>query len=399
MSALKPNMSLRTLVLAVFSVAVAVGFAACPGEPPPPCPIATGSPLGVPGGGSPLFILPDFWAKYTLTSNNPSDACAKLIGEEVAFQKFSTPGNLTDFTVALRSYRMGYQQGSALDYGAADSAQDYIDDSDPMNPVPASDPVIRQDPSDTDSKKMSALGKLTAFPDMNNLCHASDFAAADQDWAEVDVQLVDGGTASVNPGIALLDGGTSSEPLAGTAVITDDGGTIMAIFPELHEKYEWTDVQVISTTAVTGSVFKGTLRYTQDTCVATYDVFGVWPLTPCHTDTDCRPVPVPDATVCPIACAADSDCDAKHPHCDTTNGVCNTNDTDGITCLPEDVSIGTRNFQGSGLNPSFEDLDAGYGFKCNTDPRNQFILSTYGIGSDWGACELNMPFDKIQQLH
>jgi hypothetical protein len=384
MSALK-TMNVRTVALTLSALAVAVYLGACQGQPLPPCPVAAGSPLGAPSGGSPLTTLPDFWAKYTLKSANATDACAKLIGEEVAFQKYSTPGDLTNFTVALRTYRMGYQQGSALDYGSADSAQDYIDDSDPMNPVPASDPVLRQDPADPDNKKMSAIGKLTPFPDANNICKATDFSAADENFAEVDVDLADGGTASTP-----LD---PNEPLSGTAIIMDDGGVATAVFPALHEKYEWSNIEFVSTTALPGTVFKGSLVYTQDTCSATYDVFGVWPLTPCHTDTDCAPAPVPDAVVCHNSCMADSDCDSAHPKCNM-DGLCAN--AAGNVCEKAEVSIPTRKFQGSGMNPSFATTDNP--LKCDNDPRIAFILSTYGIGGDWGACEVTQSFDNLQKI-
>jgi hypothetical protein len=384
MSALKAmTMNSKSLVLTLTAVGVAVWLGACQGQPPPPCPIAAGSALGVAPGGSPLFILPDFWAKYTLKSSNTMDSCAQLVGEEVAFQKFSTPGDVTNFTVALRTYRMGFQQGNGLSSnGSADTADDKIDDE---TQEIVTDQVIRQDPSDPDNKKMSAMGTLTPFPDASNLCKATDFSAADESWPAIAVQLVDGGTATepVDP----------NEPLSGTATIVDDGGVAMAFFPPLHEKYEWSDVQIISTTAVTGSVFKASMVYTQDTCSATYDVFGVWPLTPCHTDADCVPTPLPDAKVCHNACMTDGDCDADHPTCNA-DSLCQN--AAGHVCEPAEISITTRAFQGSGLNPSFSTKD--HPITCNSDPRVQFILSTYGIGSDWGACEVTMPFDQLQKL-
>jgi hypothetical protein len=65
---------------------------------------------------------------------------------------------------------------------------------------------------------------------------------------------------------------------------------------------------------------------------------------------------------------------------------------------PGEVSIATRLFQGSGLNPSFAADDAGFPIRCQNDPRIAFILSTYGIGSDWGVCHVTLPFNQIQQL-
>jgi hypothetical protein len=389
----------KTLALLVFSVSVAVALAACPAEPPPPCPVAAGSPLGVPAGGSPLSILPEFWVQYKLTSANTTDTCAQLAGEEVGWQKFSTPGNLTKFTLAARSYRMSYQQGNALSFGSAEFVQDFVDDSDPANPVPGTDLVLRADPNDPDNKKMSAMFDLTPFPDSANLCKATETAAADEDFAEVDFQLVDGGTASTPA--------DPNEPLTGTAIIVDDGGVATAIFPELHEKYDWKDVEFISTTAVPGSVFQGTLNYTQNVgannCTATYAAFGVWPLTVCRTDIDCRTSPQPGTTVCHNACDSDfgtttgmAPCDKDHPTCNT-DGVCETTDAMPQICRPNEMSIATRQFQGSGLNPSFEDVDGGFPIKCHNDPRIAFMLSTYGIGGDWGICELTMSFDRIQK--
>ncbi len=417
------NLRPSFLVVALLAMSLAVWLAGCAyAEPPPPCPVAAGSALGVGAGGNPLPRLPDFWAKYTLASGNATDSCAQLVGEEVAFQKFSTPTQLTNFTLALRSYRMGYQQGNANDYGSADYVGD-LDFTFPdgttggaaegegtnfNDPTGGSDFVIRQDPNDPQNKLMSAIGSLTGLPDATNICTASGFSAADETWPEIDVPLYPGGEndTSVNTG--------NTDPLQGTAVILDDGGTKVAVFPTLHEKYEWDSVKIISTTEIPGTVFSASLRYTENTCTATYNVFGIWPLTPCHTDLDCSPTPLPSAGVCMNACSADTTvgtCDMTH-YCDagiedddagipaplpSDPGVCVSVGDAGTVCAAGDVSIATRLFQGSGLNPAFVGSDGGMPATCNTDPQIQFQMSTNGIGSDWGVCEINIPAATLQQ--
>jgi hypothetical protein len=357
-------------------------------EPPPPCPIAQGSALGVGPGGSPLTRLPDFWVSYKLTSANKTDVCAQLVGDEIAFQKFSKPSALTDFTMAVRAYRMGYQQGNTIAFFGSDFADDYIDQNGPEPDI-----VVRQDPSDPDNKKMSGIGKLDSFPSASNICNATMFSAADESWPEVDIQLVDGGTASV---------AQSTDVFQGTASIVDDGGVAMAIFPALHMSYQWSDLKFISTTNIPGSVFTGSLTYGENGCSATYSVTGVYPLTPCHSDADCSPVPLPDAGVCHNSCKSDSDCDSLHPSCDTNVGLCKTDASDaGVVCRSTELSIATRNFQGSGLNPTFIGTNGASLLKCDLDPRVGVILGTNlnsngaSIGSDWGACELTVSPDTL----
>ncbi len=70
-------------------------------------------------------------------------------------------------------------------------------------------------------------------------------------------------------------------------------------------KYEWTDVKVYVTAAAQGTQFSGHLKYTEDACVAEYNVAGVWPSVDCSVEKEVddgmggtKTILVADASLC-----------------------------------------------------------------------------------------------------
>jgi hypothetical protein len=199
------------------------------------------------------------------------------------------------------------------------------------------DYVIRTDPNDPDGLKINSIGKLPTNPAEDHTCALTDLTVTEQNFQEEVFSLLPNGIASPR------------------GVVDADAGTVT--YPALSIKYVWNDVKIVSTGEVPGSLFTATLDYTEDGCTAQYDVLGVWPITLCHTDLDCHPFPLPDAT-----------------------------DTE--------IGIPGRRFQGSGLNPAFEDET--HPFKCNNSAAVHAFTANYGIGgvygvADWGVCEMTKP--------
>ena len=56
--------------------------------------------------------------------------------------------------------------------------------------------------------------------------------------------------------------------------------------PATSFKSEWSNVKIYVTAAAQGTQFSGHLKQTLDSCVAEYDVAGVWPAIPCGKDVD-----------------------------------------------------------------------------------------------------------------
>ncbi|MBL8949675.1 MAG: hypothetical protein JNK82_02790 [Myxococcaceae bacterium] len=325
----------------IFSFVVASAVVGSCAQPRPLCPVAVGSPLGFPSPGSPLGFshvqlgLPNFWASYTLKTG--TGACSTLPGEEVGFQKLEIPLKPDETKVAIRPFLLSYIRGNPDGYGALDYA-----DYDAAQDGPES--VYRVDPADPDGAKVNGIAALAARPEDDNTCAVTGALENEQRFREERFTLVPGGEVSSR---AEVDGG-------------------VAVFPELYLKYAWSNLKFVSTGEVPGSIFTAQLEYTEDTCTATYDVTGVWPITLCHTDLDCSPNPLPEAS-----------------------------DTD--------ISIPARRFQGSGLNPAFENEE--HPFRCNNSAAVHAYTATYGISdfdeagnplpvygiSDWGVCEMTRP--------
>ncbi len=336
-------MRARALVIVLSSVVIG----SCAGQPPPACPVAVGSPLGVPPGGSPLgfspvqFGLPNFWASYKPQSG--TGACATLPGEEIGFQKFETPFKPDDSKVAIRPFLLSFIHGNPLSYGAQDFA-DYDpsnDTGDDGQAAPTVDAVFRTDPSDPEGLLINALGGVPAAPAADNTCQVSGELVNEQTFQAETLALV--------PPQRVLS--ARAEVDAGTAV-----------FPELHVRYAWSNLKFVSTSEVPGSLFTAQLEYTEDACTATYEVTGVWPITLCHTDLDCSPDPLPDVA-------------------------------------EADIGIPGRRFQGSGLNPAFQ--DEAHPFKCNNSDAVHAYTANYALTdfegnpvygiTDWGVCEMTKP--------
>ena len=56
--------------------------------------------------------------------------------------------------------------------------------------------------------------------------------------------------------------------------------------PAASLKAEWSNVKIYVTAAAQGTQFSGHLKQTKDSCVAEYDVAGVWPAIPCGLEVD-----------------------------------------------------------------------------------------------------------------
>lgn len=349
-------MNSTKLSVAAFTVTLAALAGSCAKQPRPFCPVALGSPLGFPSPGSPLafsnaqFALPNFWAKYTAKAG--TGACAELPGEEIGFQRFETPTNRTSVPLAIRPFTPSYMRGNeatylSLDYATYDDTWDWDGDH-VIDPAP----VLRSDPMDPEGKNLNGLGDLTPDSDAEQTCTSATFTPIDVTFQEEVLELLDGGEATAR---GIVDGGTVT-------------------FPEVHLRYEFDSLKVLSTTEIPGTIFTAQMKYTEGTCTATYDVVGIWPITLCHTDLDCSPNPVGDG--------------------------------------PADSALGiaSRRLQGSGLNPAYATEQ--HPLKCNNSPavhaytaqyvpplagqsRARMLYDfeygpVYGI-AQWGVCEMTRP--------
>jgi len=312
---------MRAAVIAALGVVIG----SCAGAPPPACPVAAGSAAGFASPGSPLgFSRVHFWASYRKKTG--TGACSTLPGEEIGFQKLETPLKPEDGKVALRPFLLGFIRGNPLaSYGAQDRA-----DYDASNDV--TDAVFRTDPSDPEGVLLTAIGELPAKPADDGTCAVTGELVNEQTFQEETIALVP--PHRVQSSRAQADAG-------------------VAFFPELHIKYTWSDLKLVSTSEVPGTVFTAQLEYTEDACAATYDVTGIWPMTLCRTDLDCSPQALPEAS-----------------------------DTD--------LGIPARKLEGSGLNPAFEDAE--HPLRCNNSPEVHAYTANYALaGSGWGVCELTKP--------
>lgn len=146
------------------------------------------------------------------------------------------------------------------------------------------DPVTREDPTDPEGKKLNAIGTFSRAP-ANGICAVSDSAVAEQNFAAVDLALVDGG---------------------------------MATLPALPARFEFTELKVITTFEVPGTAFTAKLSQTEGACVAKYDVVAFYPAVECEAEADCDPNPDLDAGRT-IGSGINPD---FLPKCDTNLGYC-----------------------------------------------------------------------------
>lgn len=188
---------------------------------------------------NPYYGLPPYAGFYTLKSG--SGTCSQKTYESIGFQRYNPPGT-TDNSVAIRAHDIGAQYDNG-----------------------------RMDPADPDGKKVNALGNYMALPSADERCSASFEATGERN------------------GIAEQTFEAIPEELDA------DGGVVTPAEPELYMKYKWTDLHFLVNARFPGTLFKGTVEYTEDTCTATYDVEGFWPEIGCSTDEDCDPNPNPDA--------------------------------------------------------------------------------------------------------
>lgn len=175
-----------------------------------------------------------FFAKYKLKSG--TGPCSELKGDEIGFQRYRVPGK-NEASLAIRAATMG----------SAASGDLFVVEE---NPVP------RVDPTDKDGKKLNALGKFTVYPDKDGICQCTEISPATQSFQEESLDLSDGGTE---------------------------------VLPALKLSYEWSNLKMTNTANVPGTVFTAELKYTEDSCTATYEVLGFWPPVHCKADDDCNP--------------------------------------------------------------------------------------------------------------
>ncbi len=201
--------------------------------------------------------------------------CSQLRGDQVGLQHYRAP-NSKEGTLAIRTHRLGNLYRTR--------------------------PAAGRDPNDPDGKKINAIGKYPYLPDGDGICTATDFQPAEQNFA---------------------------------AATLADGGTL----PARSIRYRWSNVRVINTANVPGTVWTAELEYTEDVdgpgpqpeCTATYDVTGVWPMVQCHQDEDENGNPIPGSEN--AYCDPNPDIDAGRafgsginpdfkPKCDLELGVC-----------------------------------------------------------------------------
>jgi hypothetical protein len=200
--------------------------------------------VGHAGSGS------SFAAKYYPL---PTSAAACTIpGDQVGFESYHPPGGGDDGTqpdfavpslIALQTDAMGVMVQNKDGVGSSDPDRTNVENADNTH-------VLAKHP-------MYALGKFaTVEPDADGFCVMASPAPAVQEFPMV---------AAIPP-----------DPMADPP----DPGTDAV--PAESVKYEWTNVKVYVTAAAQGTQFSGHLKYTDDTCVAEYNVAGLWPSIACN---------------------------------------------------------------------------------------------------------------------
>jgi len=119
------------------------------------------------------------------------------------------------------------------------------------------------DSADPDGKKLIGEASFAAqFPDKDGVCSLENFIAAEQNFDAVTTYNLDGTTNTV---------------------------------PSEQVTYDWSNFKIVSTTKVPGTGWTATLKLTEGTCSASYDVTAFWPIVGCEEDSDCNPAPDTDA--------------------------------------------------------------------------------------------------------
>lgn len=161
-------------------------------------------------------------------------------------------GVVEDFTATLADGGMDTLTGTP-DPGEPDGYREVEAANECMSVV---EPIERRDGTDPNGKNLVATGKMPQFPNSANVCAITDITGGVQNYDQEVLTLADG----------------SSKTL-----------------PAITYKTEFTNFNIVNTTAVPGTVFSADVKYTEGSCVANYKAFGFWPEIHCATDVDCDP--------------------------------------------------------------------------------------------------------------
>ncbi len=136
--------------------------------------------------------------------------------------------------------------------------------------------------------------------------------------------------------------------------------------PAMSVKYEWTDVKVYVTASAQGTQFSGHLKYTEDACVAEYNVAGVWPTVPCGVDKDVD---------------------------DGMGGTKTISVPEDSLCCPSADPLGGR-IVGSGINPDFPVKCDPNLLRCVLDTEDPTKLPVLKPGWDGSAPQCKLTTDE-----
>jgi hypothetical protein len=191
-----------------------------------------------------------FAAKY-YPVGTPGAACV-LPGDEIGFETYHPKGGgddgaQPDFAVpslvALQTTAMGTMIQDKKGVGSSDPDRTNVENADGTHTL-AKDPPY-------------ALGTFAGVePDADGFCVMAAPAPAVQNF----------------PAVAAIPPDPMADP-------PDPGADAV---PAEAVKYEWTNVKVYVTASAQGTQFSGHLKYTDDTCIAEYNVAGLWPSIPCN---------------------------------------------------------------------------------------------------------------------
>lgn len=179
-------------------------------------------------------------AKYMVKEADAAKTCGNLKGEELGVWKYANPEATAEQIAANRASRLAIRpRGTAsltrYTYKYTDAAG--------KEQTKTVDRVSREEWDDATALSTT----LPQSTDAEGFCKATGFAAA-----------------TVNAAAVFDHVDTSMERAAATSV-----------------SYQFGDVEVYSHPSAPGTQLRGTMTYTQDGCTAEYEVWALWPATPC----------------------------------------------------------------------------------------------------------------------
>ncbi|MFO0617479.1 MAG: hypothetical protein U0414_33090 [Polyangiaceae bacterium] len=232
---------------------VALGSSQGCGQPPPDCRAARG----------------DFAVRFTATNGNCGNFKTGFVGLQSFYKKTADNGqDYEHIYLTMQSEVVGGVMQASQGYGP-----DFVDTA----------------------HKAYGIGDFTsAVPDENNICKVPTMSASEQNIPEVPGEGGAGGAGSSSSGM----GGAPACPEP------PPPGPFPGA-PATDVKAEFSNVKVYVTAAAPGTQFVADMKYSENidgqSCEATYQLVGIWPVVDCgkYTEDDCGNVTAePDDTIC-----------------------------------------------------------------------------------------------------